>query len=1058
MTKISTFSEIWTQFLHKIGILTFLFICSLSISAQQKGTLIQGKVLDEKNNDAIIGARIEFKGRDGQKKGVVSDINGNFSIETSSLPVTFIVNSIGYKQQEFDVYDYSDPITIFLTDDAKLLNEVVVVGYGTQKRKELTGSISSIPESSLSQVTPSFDNLLTGAVAGLSVTESSGQPGATSSIRIRGGNSINGGNEPLYVIDGFIVYNDNANSQTGVNKASAELNVLATINPSDIESIEVLKDASATAIYGSRGANGVILITTKKGKKGSNHVTYETSFGWQQISKEIKLLNGAQWEGMYNDVLASGGQSPAFTPAQISQVGSGSDWESAALRKGNIISHQISITGGDEKTRYAISGNYYNQQGILLNTGFERYSGRINFDTDVFDNLKIGVNAIGSQSTQNGLTNLAIGNGDVSNTWVEILRAIPIIPIYNKDGSFNYTNPYSETTMNGVSPNPISDLVNTINQTTVTRTLGNFFANYKIIPSLSAKINVGADLLSTKQDYFAPSYTSDGIMMNGFASVGDKVITSYQGEFTLNYDKQLDDKNYLNVLAGYTKQTTNMESAVASASNFGNNETTYNSLQSASVAGLPGSSSSTAVLDSYLGRINYSFLHRYNLTTTLRADGSSRFAEDHKWGYFPSVGLSWNINDEPFFKNYSQTTNNLKLRVSAGTTGNQEIGNYQYLSQVVPETYSLNGKVITGEATTNIQNPDLRWESTKQYDAGLDWGVWKDRLTVALDFYYKDTYNLLLNEPIPATSGYSSALTNVGEVSNKGAELSINANIIKGKGTQFNWEISASVAKNVNEVLNLGGLTSFQPTYTSTAMNYVIPTIVEVGQPLGSFYGYKFNGIVQNGDNLAKVPVNSWQTTPMQAGDPKFIDVNGDGKIDANDRVLLGNSQPKFTYGFANTFTYKNFDLSIILQGSYGNKLYNALANRADLTSLYYNSLETVTDRWTSTNPSNTVSRAVNTSAYYLDSRYIEDASYLNIKSLTLGYKYAVKIGNQKEKTQFKFSLTAQNLFTFTKYSGSNPQASQSGGNDEQSSLYQGIDYGAYPTTKTFLFGLGIIL
>jgi TonB-dependent starch-binding outer membrane protein SusC len=1058
MTKVLKIKKEQSWFLQKTVVLTFLLFSSLFASAQQQKIVVKGKVFDDKTNEVLIGASIKAK-KPAVSQGTVSDVNGNFSIDAKSLPITLTISNTGYREQEIDVYEYTEPITILLQQDLNSLNSVLVVGYGTQKRSELTGSISSIPKSNLSQITTSFDNLLSGAVSGLNVTQSSGQPGATSSVRIRGGNSINGGNEPLYVIDGFIVYNDNNSSNTGVGKAASELNVLATINPSDIESVEVLKDASATAIYGSRGANGVILITTKKGSKGSGHISYQGSFGWQQISKKLDFLNAKDWASLYNDILTSQNLPKAFTQNQIDQLGEGSDWQSAALQKGAIKEHQLSITGGDDKTRYAISGDYLSQDGIIKNTGFDRYSARVNFDRDVFDNFKIGINILGSVSKQNVLSynSTSINNGDAPNTWVSIIRALPVVSIYNADGSYNYTNPYSDEAVNGVTANPISDLLNTIDETRANRTLGNFYAEYKVIPSLTAKVNVGADLLNTKQNYYAPSYTTGGISTNGYASVGNKVVNSYQAEFTLNYEKEWKDKHSLNVLAGYTTQKSDAESAVATSTNFSNDATTYNSLQSASTAVLPGSSASTSILNSYLGRINYSYLHRYNLTTSLRADGSSRFAPNHEWGYFPSVGLSWNINNESFLKKYKDISN-LKLRLSAGTNGNQEIGDYQYLSQLTPAVYSLNGSLVTGYATTNIANPDLKWEQTNQYDAGFDLGLWDNRVNFVTDLYYKKTSDLLLTEPIPLTSGYSSALENIGAVSNKGIEIALNADIIKEKGQGFNWTTNLTFAKNINKVLSLGNLSSFIPTFSSTGMNYASPTIVEVGQPLGSFYGFVFDGIVQTGDDLTKVPVNSWAITAVKPGDTKYVDQNNSKTIDSNDKVILGNSQPKFTYGFTNTFTYKNFDLSVVFQGSYGNKLYNALRNRSELTSLYFNSLSTVKDRWTTTNASTEIAAAANSSAYYVDSRYIEDASFLKLRSLVFGYTYPLHLGKQKKATPIRVFFDAQNLLTFTHYSGYDPEASQSGGNDEQSSLYQGVDYGAYPSAKSFSFGLRITL
>ncbi len=1060
MTNVLKKIEKRSRFLQRTVLLTFLLNCFF-VSAQQQKTVVKGKVLDENTNEVIIGAIIKVKESEGKQSGTVSDANGKFSLDVKSLPVTLTINFIGYRGQETDIYEYSEPITIFLPENLNTLNEVVVVGYGTQKRKELTGAVASVPKNTLLQITSSFDNALGGAIAGLNVTQSSGQPGASSSIRIRGGNSINGGNNPLYVIDGFSVYNDNSATSTGAGRNDAGLNPLSSINSADIESIEVLKDASATAIYGSRGANGVIIITTKKGKKGSNHINYQSTFGWQQISKRIDVLNGSQWATLYNELQASEGKATAFTQAQIDAFGKGTDWQDAALRTGPTEDHQISFTGGDEKTRYAVSGNYFKQEGIVLNTDFTRFSARINLDRDVFKNLKIGVNVSGSSSKQNGLSNVA--SSEIPNTWAEVIRAVPIVPIYNSDGSFNYTNPYAESAniLNGVSPNPISDLLNTVDETKNNRLLGNFYIEYKVIPSLTAKINVGTDFNNVKQNYYAPSYTSAGLQNIGYASVGNKEINSSQAEFTLNYEKKINKNNYLNVLVGYTTQKTDAEYVTASSKNFSNDATTYNSLQSASITIMPTSGAYASVLNSYLGRINYSYLERYNLTATLRADGSSRFAKNNKWGYFPSIGLSWNINEEPFLKG-NKNISNLKLRLSAGITGNQEIGDYKYESTINPGvySYSFNGTFATAYIPSNLENQNLKWEKTAQYDAGLDWGLWKDRLNIVFDAYYKKTTDLLLNVPVETTSGYTTVLKNIGSVSNKGLELELSGKIINRK--KFNWTSSFNIAKNLNKVENLGGVDYFIPAFTSTdnlsqvGMGYAVPLIVKVGQPIGSFYGYKFAGVVQTGDDLTKVPKPSWFTSNVQAGDPKYVNQNTDNVITEADKVVLGNTQPDFTYGFTNTLTYKNVDLSFSLQGSYGNKIYNALRQRLEKTTIFYNSSADVANRWTENNPSNEISRATDATNIVLDSRYVEDASYLRFKNITLGYTYLIKNKN-KEIIKFKIFVSAQNLFTITNYSGNDPEASRYGG-DETNDIYQGIDFGTYPSSKSYSVGINIIL
>lgn len=1014
----------------KTKLLFFIIFLGIANTLNAQEYTLSGKVTDIKTKEPIIGASVSVK---GTHTGTITDLDGSFLLKSKEkLPATLDIRMVGYKSQEVDVYQEGS-VNIELNEGFNKLDEIVVIGYGTQKRSDLTGSITSVPQASLEQATSSFDNALSGSVPGVNVTQSSGQPGASSSIRIRGGNSINGGNEPLYVIDGFIIYNDN--------ESSGGINALATINPADIETIDVLKDASATAIYGSRGANGVIIITTKKGKNGSDKVIYRGSYGWQNIRKKLNLLNGAQWESLRNDIEASLGNSASFTNDEIAKIGNGYNWQDEALQNGILQNHQVSISGGDIKSRYSISGNYFSQEGILRNTSFDRYTARINYDRDISKKFKIGLNAFGSHSKQTGVATSSI---------ISLLQMSPATPIYNEDGSFNYSNPYATTIINGATANLISDLENTTNATNVNRTFGNFFAEYKLIPSLAAKINVGTDLINTKKNYYAPSYTSGGLGTSGSASVTSRTVNSWQAEFTLNYEKSFNDKHFVNILAGYTTQKTDGEYAKASATNFLNDVTTYNSLQSGS-ASLPESGSYTSVLNSYLGRINYSFLHRYNFTASLRADGSSRFSKNNKWGYFPSVGFSWNINDESFLKN-NKTISSLKLRLSAGATGNQEIGDYQYLSLLTPINYSFDGTIVTGYATSNLANPDLKWEKTVQYDAGIDLGLWKDRVNITFDIYDKKTSNLLLNVPVPTTTGYSSVLKNIGAVSNKGIEIGITADVIKGKGKRFNWNTSLVFATNKNEVTSLGDdVDQFFPTIPNGTLTVLNPIIVKKGEPLGSFWGYETDGIVQTGDDLTKVAKPSWISGSVQAGDRKYKNQNDDAVINSSDRKILGNAQPKFTYGVTNTFTYKNFDLAATIQGSYGNKIYNALKEQLEITTLGTNSLATIADRWTTTNPSNDIPRATSSPVAVVTDRLIEDGSYVRLKTLSIGYTLPIKFTGSKD-SKIRAYLTGQNLFTITKYTGYDPEVSTY----EQNSLYQGVDYGAYPSSKSYSFGVEI--
>jgi len=1036
-------------YIHAKHVLTRLFtaiallIIPYTVFAQTEVPLInsrlEGIVVDSTTKQPITGVTLRIK---GVTHSVSTGSDGRFTFITGQkLPYILIVSFIGYKTKE--VYATGSPVNIQLSDKVSQLNDVVIVGYGTQKKSDITGAISSIPKDNLKQVSSSVDNLLRGGAPGVDVTQSSGAPGASASVRIRGGNSITGGNEPLYVIDGFPIYNDNTaiSSSAGT---GASVNALSTINPSDIESIEVLKDASATAIYGSRGANGVVIITTKKGKRGTNDVTYQGYYGIQKISREIPLLDGSQWASLRNDILASSGQQPSFTPAQVAAFGQGTNWQDAAFRTAPVQNHELTLSGGDEKSRYNISGNYFDQEGILLNTDFKRYSLRYNYDRDISTKFHVGINATTTYSISEGAaSNIAANSLNSPNVITNIITTPPILPV--KDANGNYVlNPYSTT-----PSNPIQDLLSIVNQTKVNRTLGNLFGEYTLAPGLKAKVSIGADLLSSKSNFYAPSYTGDGYSTLGYATVGASTSNSWLDENTLTYTTTIHKDHDINVLVGYTTQYFDNESFTAGSKDFVSNITTYNSLQSGSQILTPTSNAYSWALDSYLARVNYSYQHKYNLTVSARADGSSRFGSGNKWGYFPSAGFSWNAGEEDFIKSVP-VISNLKVRLSAGETGNQQIGEYQSLALYSPFNYTFNNTQTVGLAQTQLANSDLKWEKTAQYDGGIDLGVLDNRINLVFDAYYKKTTNLLLDVPVPLSSGYSQSLQNIGSVENKGIELGINTDNITRSG--FTWKTSLVYSLNRNKVLSLGnGETSFFPTLPSSTLGLLQPEIIKVGLPLGTFWGYKTEGIFQNAAQIAEyATLNSKANT--KPGDVRYQDLNNDGVITTADKTNLGSVQPKFTGGLTNTFTYKGVDLVVFLQGSYGGQIYNALRQQLDITNLSQNAWGEIADRWTPTNPSNTIPRASNNPVAQMSSQFIENDSYLRLKNLVLGYTFTNDFIKSIHAKQLRLYVAAQNLATWTKYTGYDPEVNSF----EQNNTAQGIDYGAYPNYRTYLLGLSV--
>ena len=1033
----------------RLFVATLVAIGPLLASAQN---LITGHITDVRTGDALIGASVIVKSEKGQ--GVVTDVDGKFSLQTKvEAPLTLRVEYVGYRPLDVDVYDFEEPVEIALVDNANKINEVVVVGYGTQKRIELTSSISTVGKDVLNQPLSSVENALQGAVAGLNVSTTSGQPGAVSNIRIRGGNSITGGNEPLYVIDGLIVYNDASSTKTGASGNDASLDPLAFLNPSDIESIEVLKDVSATAIYGTRGANGVIIITTKKGSHGRNTINYTGTFGWSSAAKKLDFLNAQQFTELYNELNPS-------TP--LSAPTANYDWQDAALRTAFTQDHQISFAGGDEISRYSISGGYKDQQGIIIGTDLKRYTGRINYERNLSQRLLVGINASGAYSNLSGLRNVDHGNSGqtakwAANSWMSALITPSTQPIYNADGSYNYSpTPISQDIFvrdgQTVVGNPISDLNDIKTSTSNTRVIANAYAEWEVINHLKLKANLGADLSNTKENNYSPSYTTTGLEHNGVASVGDNRTNVWQAEFTANYDKTFKNLHHVNLLAGYTTQRTDRSGFATTVRNFANDATGYNNLSAGSDLYRSTSEATISTLQSVLGRLNYSYDSRYNASLTLRADGSSRFAQNHKWGWFPSAGFSWNIDKEKFV-HFGKSVDFLQLRLSAGVVGNQEIGDYQFGANVSPTStpFIYNGQETVAYYIVNKANPDLKWEKTASYNAGISSGFFKGRLNVTFDAYYKKTTDLLLQVPVEGVTGYATSLRNIGAVTNKGVELEVGAILLDRK--DLKWNVNASIAHNKNEVTSLGNATSIIPSIGGATLGYISPLIVAVGEPLGTFYGYKFKGIVQSEEQAATLTPQT--INKLEPGNPYYEDVNGDGVVNTEDQTTLGNSQPKFTYGLNTTLRYKNWDLFVNFAGSYGNKLYNGLATRLTKGSTYYNSLAVVADRWTPSNPSNTIQKASNDLTVVSDSRYVEDASYLRVKNIQLGYTLAVP--QVAKDARLRLYVSLQNFFTITNYSGYDPEGGRNGA-DDQSALYQGIDMATYPTAKTVLFGVNITL
>ena len=1013
-------------------ILTYFSLIATAVTAWSQAVLT-GTVTDAATAEPLIGAQVVVNS--GKGSGTVTDIEGNFRLETrESLPLTLEVEFIGYRTQEIDVYDDSEPIVIELAENVNTISEVVIIGYGTQKRTQLTGSVTTIKADILENSRQAtIDGALSGQVAGLNVTASSGQPGADSHIRIRGGNSVNASNEPLYVVDGFIYYKDAANGSTGLGAIEGSLNPLATINPNDIESIEVLKDVSATAIYGSRGANGVILITTKKGSIGqeSANISYGYSLGVSRIAKKLELFNASEWARLQKDYFGNKG---GYSDAQIAALGQGTDWQDAVLRDAVQQTHELSINGGTQKNRYAFSANYTDQEGIILNSGFQRYNFHVNTEWELKKGLNFGVNVTYGRSKQSGLTttegqvfNSSPFSAGITNSFVYALLMPPVEPVYNADGSYNFDNTYeySYFSIGDRSANPVYDLKESVADNINNYLLSNIWASYRL-GGLTLKASVGLNSEKLTQEYFSGAYTSLGLATQGIGGVGNRQTDVWQQEYTASYAVDINDNHSLDALVGYTRQNQTSVYSSIRTNHFTNESLKQYNLGDGANIYTPNTGISESSLNSVLARVNYSYLDRYNATATFRADNSSRFAKHHRWGYFPSIGLSWNAEKEHFLSGIYDL-DYLKVRASAGLVGNQEISDYEFTTSYATGSYGGSSSY----SKKNTANDNLKWETTASYNVGVDLGLWHNKVSIVTDVYYKKTSDLLLVVPLGFSSGVSTQLQNVGNVVNKGAEFSVNVNLINRK--RKSWSVSANVAYNHNEITDMG-----KTDNVIQGSNY--QQILRRGEALGSFYGLVFDGIVQSDEDVTKLPtVNG---LAPKAGDIKYVDTDRNGRIDGADRKILGSTQPALTFGFSTQYTWRNLDLSASFAGSYGNKLYNALGRTLELTNDSYNVLSTVRGSWTPENGGNTLPLASKARTIsYIDDRYVQDASYLKLRNLTVGYRIPL---SKDIPVNVRIYATGQNLLTLTQYKGYDPEVSS------------GTDSGAYPSARSIIFGTNI--
>lgn len=1069
-----------------------MLITGLPLMAQENEITVTGKVTDQTGLPVIGASIIES----GTQNGAITDLDGNYTLEVEE-GATLTVSSIGFKDSQITVTSGQTVYNVTLAEDRELLDEVVVVGYGTMKRSDLSGASVSVNEKALKgSIISSLDQSLQGRAAGVTAVTTSGAPGSSSSIRVRGQATINANAEPLYVIDGVIVQGGgNSGADFGLGDALGNgrvstISPLATINPADIVSMEILKDASATAIYGAQGANGVVLITTKRGKAGDAKISYDGMFAVSRQTRRLDMMNLRQYAEFYNDLAAVGEMSdPSEVYSDPSILGVGTNWQDAIFRTALQHQHQISVSGGTEKVQYYVSGSYMDQQGTIIGSNFNRFSVRTNLDAQLKEWIKLGLSATYAN------TNDDLKLADSSQGLIYYsLTTRPDVPIYDMDG--NYASIIDEHNTN---PNPIGIAMEDDILLNRQKLTGNIFADVTPVKHLVWRAELGFDLSWSKGERYKPmldfgNWTRD----TNESSIQNNKNTFWQLKNYLTYSNTW-GKHSLTAMVGHEMWESRWE----------NTRVFNNSLPSDAVhnpalgAGTPsiGAGFGSSAMSSLFTRETYNYDDRYLLTYTFRYDGSSNFGPENRWAGFHSAAASWRFSNEKFFEGVKDVISNGKLRLGWGQTGNANIGGYAWGSSIsrMPSGLGL------GYRPSNIPNPAIQWESQEQWNIGLDLGFFQDRLNLIVDAYLKRSNDMLMSMQLPSYMGTqgngSSVLSapkgNYGSIENKGIEITIDAHPFVG---EFVWDTNFQISFNKNKLLSLSG------TQNASLVGYGqwndVVCVSTIGESLYNFYGYEVVGVYESIEDLQNSPrpaaypsdgvfnkANTVWIGDLKYKDQPTIDTDGDGipdqgdgVIDENDRTNLGSPLPLFTFGWTNSFSYKNFDLNIFLNGSYGNKVmnYNSIV-LTHMNSPWTNQLNSVNDRaqlvpvdpgkvyedgsmWYDdvtnvrvANPGTKTPRATINDPNDNDrisSRYIEDGSYLRIKNITLGYTFPKKLLSKAKIENLRIYCNIQNLYTFTKYSGYDPEIGAS--TQDATGLTYGIDNGRYPSPTTYSIGLNI--
>lgn len=984
---------------------------SKSSEAEKSQDHITGKVSDS-NGVTLPGVNVIIKGK---TTGTTTDINGGYNIDVNKGEI-LVFSFVGYAPKEVMVTN--DPvINIVLQEESIGLNEVVAIGYGVQRKKDLTGSVVSVNSEQLQSLpVASVGDALQGKAAGVQVI-SSGVPGNDVVFRIRGIGTIND-NNPLLVIDGM-----------------PTLSGLNQLNMNDIESVQVLKDASATAIYGSRGANGVVIVTTKKGKSQKNNIDLNYNFGIQQAVNQVNVLNASQFATLHNGMMENAGldKNPAYADAP--SLGKGTDWLGELFRPASMHNLSLSFSGGNKKTQYYVSGSLFDQEGIVTNTGFKRYTLKFNIESQVLKNVKFG-----NMLTLNH-DNKYSGAYSIKNT----MLALPTQPIFNEDGT--YAGPQARPSWDGDITNPIGQAKLIDNSTKGYNLMGSTFVEIDIIDGLKFKSNLGLQANFWNERNWAPKYNWRPVPQeNSYLYQKSNKSITWNWDNTFTYSKKINEEHRINVMVGTSAQENRFDFQDGSIQNFASDLTQQlgNGISQPTVGG----NMSQWSLMSYMGRANYVFADKYMVTATVRRDGSSRFGSENKWGTFPSGSLAWRISEEKFMSDL-KFVDDLKVRAGYGVTGNQEIGNYSFASVLQTNKYNFNNNIVSAVVPEKMPNPIVQWESQKQTNIGVDATLFNQRVTVTVDGYIKNTENMLVPMSVPISTGYSDIavpFVNAGKIQNKGVEVNVSTQNVKG---EFTWTSDLNFSYNKNSVKSLND-TIPMVTGNDFDFNFAVSRIAP-GQPVNEFYGFITDGLFQNqkevDDHAQQVPgLDPYNRT--SPGDIRFRDLNSDGIIDDKDRTYMGNPTPEWIFSLNNSFSYKGFDLNIFLQGVYGNEVFNANRIWNEGMAVAVNQSTETLDRWTGPNTSNSMPRAVfndpnkNTRA---SDRWVEDGSYLRIKNVSLGYTLPKSLISRIHLQSMRFYLSGTNLYTFTNYKGFDPEVSANG-----------IDFNIYPVTRTISVGVNV--